>query len=442
MSLLVVAAAASRGGRRRRGALRRPRVPRWRSPHHLLRLPLPPSRQTPCFPSGRRWLPSRRRPLRAAGLPRSPRARRRRTWRGTRRSAHAIGETGALVFAGPASVRCPQSAELTPSMSRARTASAAAVLLAELAAGPAIAQEESAIAEQLFRDGRDLLDRGQTAQACEKFAASERLAPAIGTRLNLALCREKQGRRATRREPLCRGRGAGPARGRCGARSVAHDHGTALAGQLRNRHRRGIDARGHGDQARRHGLARLVLGTEIPLYPGDHELAVTAPGESRRSAEAQPGREHHDGAHRRRAGGRARGGRAAGSSCPSHPLRPRRRHHPMPPAPGPDQRRVAGYAAGGAASCCSVSRLLWPDGNLPKRRRAELPGGIADRFTVYDQAREAQTLGLAFAGLGAAAWGRESPGAHHPCAPACHAGVSVVPALGARAGGLSLRGKF
>ena len=40
-----------------------------------------------------------------------------------------------------------------------------------------------------------------------------------------------------------------------------------------------------------------------------------------------------------------------------------------------------------------------------KRRRAGLPGGIAGRLTVYDQAKQAQTLGLAFAGLGVAALG-------------------------------------
>ena len=112
-------------------------------------------------------------------------------------------------------------------------ASAAAVLLAELAARPAIAQEESAIAEQLFRDGRDLLDRGQIAQACEKFASSERLAPAIGTRLNLALCREKQGRTATAWSLYAEVEAQAQRAGDAARAQFAHDHGTALAGQLR-----------------------------------------------------------------------------------------------------------------------------------------------------------------------------------------------------------------
>ena len=59
------------------------------------------------------------------------------------------------------------------------------------------AQPTAAIAEQLFRDGRALIGQGKFDEACEKFAASQRLAPAIGTLLNLAVCREKQGRDAT-----------------------------------------------------------------------------------------------------------------------------------------------------------------------------------------------------------------------------------------------------
>src|SRR5215471_19286696 len=55
----------------------------------------------------------------------------------------------------------------------------------------------AAIAEALFRHGRELLDAGKVSEACEKFAASQRADPALGTLLNLAACHEREGRTAT-----------------------------------------------------------------------------------------------------------------------------------------------------------------------------------------------------------------------------------------------------
>jgi len=58
-------------------------------------------------------------------------------------------------------------------------------------------QGNAAIAEALFRHGRELLDAGKVSEACEKFAASQRADPALGTLLNLAACHEREGRTAT-----------------------------------------------------------------------------------------------------------------------------------------------------------------------------------------------------------------------------------------------------
>jgi tetratricopeptide (TPR) repeat protein len=72
----------------------------------------------------------------------------------------------------------------------------ASVLIVALAfAAPAHAQ--IAEAEALFREGKRLMKLGQTAQACDKFDASERLEPTDGTEINLANCREKNGQLAT-----------------------------------------------------------------------------------------------------------------------------------------------------------------------------------------------------------------------------------------------------
>lgn len=68
-----------------------------------------------------------------------------------------------------------------------------------LVASPAAAQpsKNTAIAEALFQEGRELLEQGKTAEACEKLAASLKLERALGTLLNLAVCHEKQSRTAT-----------------------------------------------------------------------------------------------------------------------------------------------------------------------------------------------------------------------------------------------------
>jgi tetratricopeptide (TPR) repeat protein len=71
-----------------------------------------------------------------------------------------------------------------------RLSVAAVVLLAS--SQPAFAED----ADTLFTEGKALLAAGQVDEACQKFEHSESLDPQLGTELNLADCREKQGRPA------------------------------------------------------------------------------------------------------------------------------------------------------------------------------------------------------------------------------------------------------
>lgn len=70
-------------------------------------------------------------------------------------------------------------------------------LLICVVASRAGAQPAGAQAEALFREGRSLMAEGKIAEACEAFDASERLDPAITTRLNQAACHEQAGQLAT-----------------------------------------------------------------------------------------------------------------------------------------------------------------------------------------------------------------------------------------------------
>jgi len=69
-----------------------------------------------------------------------------------------------------------------------------------LFAPAALAQDDAArvtAAETAFDAGRQLLKDGRIEEACAKFAASQKLSPAVGTLLNLADCQERAGRTAT-----------------------------------------------------------------------------------------------------------------------------------------------------------------------------------------------------------------------------------------------------
>lgn len=55
-------------------------------------------------------------------------------------------------------------------------------------------EEQQAVAAALFDQGRDLMDAGKYDEACERLAESQKLDPAGGTLMNLAECRNLQGR--------------------------------------------------------------------------------------------------------------------------------------------------------------------------------------------------------------------------------------------------------
>jgi hypothetical protein len=89
---------------------------------------------------------------------------------------------------------------LRPLARLARRSATACVLLALLCTSSAFgepADERATLAQELFDQGRTLMEQKDYERACKKFEDSARLERAGGTVLNLALCYELQGRPAT-----------------------------------------------------------------------------------------------------------------------------------------------------------------------------------------------------------------------------------------------------
>ncbi len=294
------------------------------------------------------------------------------------------------------------------------------ILVGSLWATAAFAQADAAIAEQLFRDGRSLMESGKIDQACEKFAASQKLGPAIGTQLNLAICREKQGRTATAWSLFADVEAAAQRNGDAARARIAHDHEAALTGQLKKVVIEvPIPPAGMVVQLDGSALPPGALGTEVPLDPGDHTLVVTAPGK-KKWEQAKV---------------------SLGPSATTVHVRVELEDEPVTPAPAavvpapapyaqaapaasatppptdvatsppqtssPDTtRRLVGIVVGGAGVLALGFATYYGITAISRKNdESNYPAGSQDRLTVYNQASAAQTWELVFGGVGVAAVG-------------------------------------
>jgi len=158
---------------------------------------------------------------------------------------------------------------------------ACAALFLAAAAHAEPSPEDKALSTELFKEGRALLLQGKTAEACAKLAESERLVPATGTLLNLALCNEKLGKTATAYAAFVEARARARRDGQADREKTASEHVAALEPKL-SRLTISVPPNVAVPALRvfRDGseVGRAAWGTPMPVDPGEHSVEARGEG--------------------------------------------------------------------------------------------------------------------------------------------------------------------
>lgn len=186
-------------------------------------------------------------------------------------------------------------------MSESRKAKVAAwtALALLVAQAPLASAQSSTAAEALFNDGQRLMAQGKTHEACLKFAESQKQDQAIGTLINLALCHEKEGKIASATTEYNDAAAEATRAGQQDRAQYAKQHAQALE---KNLHKLVIGFKDAPPNAEvkldgaAFGIA--LLGTAVPVDPGEHTVEATAPGKKpwsqKITAAADAGTDHLD----------------------------------------------------------------------------------------------------------------------------------------------------
>lgn len=203
-------------------------------------------------------------------------------------------------------------------------------------AGPARADGSDArIAQALFEEARELMADKRYAEACPKLEESQRRDPGGGTLLNLALCREGEGKTATAYVTLTEALAIAMRDGRRDRQEIARAHMAALQPSL-PRLTVVVPAEVAVD-----GLAIAVDDAPLPeaawsvatpVDPGSHTVSASAPGRASWKTTVS-----------------VRGGEKRSVDVPSLIPAPEERPASAPPAAAPRPLGPAPAASGGRA---------------------------------------------------------------------------------------------
>lgn len=148
--------------------------------------------------------------------------------------------------------------------------------------------QETAAAQGLFDQARTLMATGHVAEACPKFEESQRIAPAVGTLLNLGICYEREERTASAWATFKEAISAARAAGQSEREELARKHAAALEGKISTiaidvpasmRDMTGLVLRRDGVE-----VPSPAWGVPIPVDAGTHRIEASAPGRASWSA--------------------------------------------------------------------------------------------------------------------------------------------------------------
>ena len=161
-----------------------------------------------------------------------------------------------------------------------RAASLAAVMLAALASTAHAADADTALAESLFREGKRLQALGKYAEACPKFAESQKVAPGLGTLLNLASCHAQEGKTASAWAEFNDAIAQAKRLGDTQRQALAEKNLQALEPRLTYLRLETADPSNSAElsiQFDESPLSAASLGVPIPVNPGEHQITASAP---------------------------------------------------------------------------------------------------------------------------------------------------------------------
>lgn len=156
------------------------------------------------------------------------------------------------------------------------------VVLATILGAPlahAATGQDVATAQALFEEGKRLMKDGKLADACPKLAESQRLDPASGTLLALALCHEQEGKTATAWAEFSQVLSDARKDRRADREQAAQQHLGALERRL-TRVNVIVSVDVTGLEVRRDGtlIGKPQWRVPLPIDPGDHTFEASAPG--------------------------------------------------------------------------------------------------------------------------------------------------------------------
>ena len=260
------------------------------------------------------------------------------------------------------------------------------VILAALGVSlPALSQtRDPATAEALFQAAKSAFEAGRYAEACQKFAESQRLDPGAGTLINLAACREKTHELALAWEAWQEA-----------LRSLTNDderrpevqrRAKALEGRVPHLTVELAPGAPPDSHVSRDGieLGQAALGVPIPVDPGKHVIEVTASGRQKKSFEI-------DLAESKSEKLTVEPGEALPPETPPPAAKPVVSPKPIAPAPKPEADRgrgnntktlgyviggigVAGIAVGGVTGLLALGRKHTMDDDCVARNGTQFCG--------------------------------------------------------------------